>query len=108
MIVEYLRKNGSVIGFSVTHKRKVLAKFLRADYINDQTAWKAASDFRRTAVPPPETREDRAAKTMKGHKGQFGLAISCECGWTSAIAFGKGARTLVSQDFRAHKEKHLV
>jgi hypothetical protein len=105
MIVEYLRKNGSVIGYSVTHKRRILAKFLRADYINDNAAFQAASDFRRIAVPPPETREERAAKTMKGHRGTLGFAYMCECGWSGAI---HRSSSEAAADFRAHKEKHLV
>lgn len=44
-------------------------------------------------------------KTVAGHRFggmNFGVSASCECGWRSAMWFGKGARTAACDEWNEH------
>jgi hypothetical protein len=49
------------------------------------------------------------AKPIPGHKfqgAQCGFTPRCECGWTGATHFGKGARTQATYEWHSHIERH--
>lgn len=51
----------------------------------------------------------KRSKPTPGHKfqgSQMGFTSSCECGWTSATFFGKGARSEAVSDWQSHVARH--
>jgi hypothetical protein len=47
----------------------------------------------------------RERKKIEGHKRDrvsFGVSVTCECGWTSAIHFGKGAAKQAHNEWYWH------
>lgn len=46
-------------------------------------------------------------KPVPGHKlasYSYGVSVRCECGWRSATAYGKGARSEAAKLWRSHRE----
>lgn len=52
------------------------------------------------------SKEGRKVKGHKRAKVNRGVEVVCECGWRSAMWFGKGAMTQAHGEYHMHLDSH--